>query len=132
MTLTLGFIGIVTRDMTASLNFYRDLGVDIPTNHNDLPHVDAALSDGTAIAWDTVETIQSFDATYEVPTGGHRIALAFDAGAPEHVDRIFADMVAQGHTGHVKPWNAHWGQRYATLLDPDGNSVDLYAALTAN
>ncbi len=31
--------------------------------------------------------------------------------------------------GHVKPWDAFWGQRYASVLDPDGNAVDLFAAL---
>jgi uncharacterized glyoxalase superfamily protein PhnB len=25
--------------------------------------------------------------------------------------------------------DAFWGQRYATVLDPDGNSVDLFASL---
>ena len=25
--------------------------------------------------------------------------------------------------------DAFWGQRYTTVLDPDGNSVDLFAAL---
>ena len=34
-------------------------------------------------------------------------------------------------TGHHEPWDAFWGQRYATVLDPDGNSVDLFAALPA-
>ena len=34
-----------------------------------------------------------------------------------------------GHVGHLDPWDAVWGQRYATLHDPDGNSVDLFAAL---
>jgi uncharacterized glyoxalase superfamily protein PhnB len=27
------------------------------------------------------------------------------------------------------PFDAFWGQRYATVLDPDGNTVDLFAPL---
>ena len=38
-------------------------------------------------------------------------------------------MVAAGFEGHLEPWDAFWGQRYATLRDPDGIGVDLYAAL---
>jgi len=38
-------------------------------------------------------------------------------------------MTAAGFQGHVEPWDAFWGQRYATLRDPDGNGVDLFAAL---
>ncbi|MCZ6462364.1 MAG: glyoxalase, partial [Actinobacteria bacterium] len=26
--------------------------------------------------------------------------------------------------------DAFWGQRYATVLDPDGNAIDLFAPLT--
>jgi len=132
MTLTLGFVGIVTSDMAASLAFYRALGVPIAEGSDELPHVDAVLADGVTLAWDTVEVIRGFDAGYEVPVGGHRIALAFNVGSSASVDQTFAELVAAGHRGHVEPWDAHWGQRYATLLDPDGNSVDLYAEIDVN
>ncbi len=131
MALTLGFIGIVTSDMAASLAFYRALGITVPAGSDDAPHVEAKLGDGTVIAWDSVDVIRGFDTGYTVPTGGHRIALAFDMGSPEQVDRVYCDLVAAGHHGHVEPWDAHWGQRYATLHDPDGNSIDLYAWLPA-
>lgn len=132
MTLSLGFIGIVTADMAASLSFYRALGVPIAREQDDAPHVEAMIDGTVMLAWDTVETIRGFDPGYERPSGGHHIALAFDMGAPELVDSTFAALVAAGHRGHVQPWDAHWGQRYATLLDPDGNSVDLYAALPSD
>lgn len=131
MALTLGFIGIVTSDMAASLAFYRALGITVPAGADGAPHVEAKLGDGTVIAWDSVDVIRGFDTGYTVPTGGHRIALAFDMGSPEQVDRVYCDLVAAGHHGHVEPWDAHWGQRYATLHDPDGNSIDLYAWLPA-
>lgn len=115
--------------MGASLAFYRKLGVNIAENLDDAPHVDAKLDDGTAIAWDTVETIRGFDPNYTPPVGGHHMALAFDKGSPAAVDAAFAELIAAGYTAHVSPWDAHWGQRYATLLDPDGNSIDLYAQL---
>lgn len=132
MTLYLGFIGIVTADLPASLAFYRALGVAVPEGSDDAPHVDAVLDDGTTLAWDTIETIRGFDPGYRLPSGGHKIALAFDKGDPEAVDAAVAELRAAGYPPHVEPWDAHWGQRYATVLDPDGNSIDLYAALPAN
>lgn len=132
MTLKLGFIGIVTKDMAASLAFYRALGVSIADGQDDALHVDAQLDDGTTLAWDTVETIQGFDPGYVVPIGGHHMALAFDKGSAAAVDAAFAELTAAGYTAHVAPWDAHWGQRYATLLDPDGNSIDLFAELEQN
>jgi catechol 2,3-dioxygenase-like lactoylglutathione lyase family enzyme len=132
MTLTLGFIGIVTRDMAASLAFYRTLGVEIADGQDDATHVDARLDNGVTLAWDTIDTIPGFDPRFVPATGGHRIALAFDKGSAEEVDSAFSSLVAAGYAAHVEPWDAHWGQRYATLLDPDGNSVDLYAELPTN
>ena len=41
----------------------------------------------------------------------------------------FARLVDLGYRAQHEPWDAFWGQRYATVLDPDGNHVDLYAAL---
>lgn len=132
MTLRLGFIGIVTSDLAASLAFYRALGVSIPEGVDAAPHVDATLDDGTTLAWDTVETIRSFDPGYVPGSGGHKIALAFDQGTPEAVDAAVEELRAAGYPPHVAPWDAPWGQRYATLLDPDGNSIDLYAAAPPN
>lgn len=132
MTLRLGFIGIVTHDMAASLAFYRTLGVRIADGQDDAPHVDASLDDGTAIAWDTLDTIRSFDPGYTPGSGGHRIALAFDKQSPTGVDAAFADLTAAGYRGHIAPFDAPWGQRYAIVLDPDGNAIDFYATLAEN
>jgi uncharacterized glyoxalase superfamily protein PhnB len=57
------------------------------------------------------------------------VSLAFLCDSPADVDRLYAELVAAGATGHREPWDAFWGQRYATLRDPDGNGVDLFAPL---
>ncbi|RYG23689.1 hypothetical protein EON82_13205, partial [bacterium] len=51
--------------------------------------------------------------------------------SPAEVDRIYAEVTAAGYQGKREPWDAFWGQRYAQLTDPDGNSVDLFAALSS-
>ena len=55
------------------------------------------------------------------------MGLAFLCSDPAEVDSIHARLVAAGHPSHVEPFDAFWGQRYATVLDPDGNPVDLFA-----
>ena len=40
-------------------------------------------------------------------------------------------MTDADRDGGSEPWDAVWGQRYAVVHDPDGNPVDLYAALPA-
>ena len=122
----LDLIGIVTADLPASLAFYRRLGLDLPAGADEAPHVEVALP-GVRLAWDPVETMRSFDPTFEVVRGG-AIALAFDCGSPAGVDVTTAELAAAGAPVHLAPFDAPWGQRYATVLDPDGNHVDLFAA----
>lgn len=121
-----GMIGLVVRDMAASLAFYRRLGVEIPEDADNRPHVDTLLPGGLRLAWDTVETIRSFDPGWS-PAVGSRVSLAFDCGSPDGVDAVYAELTEAGYEGRLKPWDAFWGQRYATLHDPDGNGVDLFA-----
>ena len=128
MTPTFDAIGLVVADVAASLAFYRKLGVDIPVEMDAAPHAEANLG-GVRLMWDTPDVIRSFDPQWSPATGGARMALAFRCATPDEVDDMYAVMVKDGHGGRVEPFDAPWGQRYAVLTDPDGNSVDLYAAL---
>ncbi|MGW7364937.1 VOC family protein [Streptomyces sp. NPDC054841] len=127
MTPRLDAIGLVVADMAASLAFYRRLGLDIPEGAGSEPHVEATLPGGLRVLWDTEETIRSFDPGRPRPEGGDRVGLAFLCDSPAEVDRLYEDLVAAGHRGHLKPWDAFWGQRYAIVLDPDGCGVSLFA-----
>jgi catechol 2,3-dioxygenase-like lactoylglutathione lyase family enzyme len=129
MTARLDVVGIVVADMARSLAFYRELGFDIPASADSEPHVEASLAGGLRIAWDTAETIRSFDPSWTPPTGGPPMGLAFACDDPAEVDATYARLVAAGYEGHLEPWDAFWGMRYATVHDPDGNGVDLFATL---
>ncbi|MDT0320130.1 VOC family protein [Streptomyces millisiae] len=129
MTARFDLIGLVTDDMAASLAFYRRLGLDIPEGAESQPHVEAALPGGLRVAWDTVATIKGFHPEWTPGTGG-RLGLAFRCDDPADVDAVYAELTAAGYVGEKEPWDAFWGQRYAIVLDPDGNGVDLFAPLT--
>ena len=129
MTPQLDVVGIITSDMAASLAFYRRLGLEFPDGAEEQPHVEATLPGGLRIAFDTEATIRSFHPEWRPPTEGGRIGLAFRCADPAEVDAVYAELVEAGYTGELKPWDAFWGQRYATVADPDGNGVDLYAPL---
>jgi uncharacterized glyoxalase superfamily protein PhnB len=129
MAPTFDVIGLVVADMGKTLAFYRRLGFDIPAAADDEPHVEHTLPGGLRIAWDTVETIRSFVPNWTPPTGDGRIGLAFRCDSPAEVDSSFAALVGAGYESMHEPFDAFWGQRYATVRDPDGNGVDLFAAL---
>jgi uncharacterized glyoxalase superfamily protein PhnB len=78
---------------------------------------------------DTEDTIRSFDPGWTAPQGSTRAGLALECADPADVDATYQRMVDAGFAGHLAPWDAFWGQRYASLRDPDGNGVDLFAAL---
>jgi catechol 2,3-dioxygenase-like lactoylglutathione lyase family enzyme len=133
MTLRLGVIGVVVSDMAGSLAFYRRLGLEIPADGDGAPHVEAELPGGLRLAFDTEDTIRSFDGSWQPPAGGgHRVALAFACDDPADVDATYAALTGSGSVGHLPPWDAFWGQRYAIVLDPDGNHIELYAPLPAS
>ena len=121
-------IGIVVQDMAAALQFYRLLGLDIPRGADTEPHVEITLSNGFRIAWDTFELMKGIHPSWSEPAG-HRMVLAFKCDSPAEVDALYHEVVGKGFLGYKSPWDAFWGQRYATVLDPDGNGIDLFAPL---
>jgi uncharacterized glyoxalase superfamily protein PhnB len=123
----LGAIGIVSRDLARSAAFYRLLGVAVPDPDGD--HLDVTLPSGVRLMWDDVELIRKIDPDWRPADGGPAISLAFECASPGEVDDVYARVVAAGFASKAEPYDAFWGQRYATVLDPDGNAVDLFAPL---
>jgi uncharacterized glyoxalase superfamily protein PhnB len=121
-------VEIVARDVTRSLGFYRLLGLAVPDPEG--PHVEVALPGGNKLAFDTEEVIAGMHQGWTPPTGAGRVAIAFGFGTPREVDAVFERLTVAGHSGTLAPFDAPWGQRYATVEDPDGTSVDLFAPLT--
>ena len=123
---TLAAIGIVTKDMKESVRFYRLLGVEVPDPVDD--HLDATLPSGVRLMWDTLELIKQLDPDWTEPKG-HPIGLAFECSSPGDVDATHARVVTAGFRSRKDPWDAFWGQRYAQVIDPDDNVVDLFAQI---
>jgi catechol 2,3-dioxygenase-like lactoylglutathione lyase family enzyme len=122
-------IGIVTRDMQESCRFYRTLGLDVPEPPAGEDHFEFEVPNGgVKLMWDTELLIKQIDPEWEEPRG-HRVGLAFECESPADVDETYARLVAAGFRAKRPAWDAFWGQRYAQVYDPDGQPVDLYAAL---
>jgi uncharacterized glyoxalase superfamily protein PhnB len=123
----LNAIGIVVSDMRMSIRFYRLLGLDMPDTADE-GHVEASMPSGTRLMLDSEEVLRSFRPDWSRQTG-NQLSLAFECSSPADVDEVYARMTGGGFHGEKEPWDAFWGQRYAQLYDPDGVSIDLYAAL---
>ena len=126
MAPTLNAIGMTVADMAKTLDFYRRLGLDIPPGQEAEGHVEAVGPGGIRLMWDTHDVIKSFDSDFTPNTGGGP-SLAFLCADPAEVDTVYAQLVEAGATSTMEPWDADWGQRYATVKDPDGYALDLFA-----
>ena len=105
----LAVIGIVVADMAASLAFYRRLGLDVPAEADNEPHVAFELPGGLQLTWDTIDTIHSFD-----PGGPPRSAAPArrwrsTAARRTRSTEVYAELVAAGATAHLEPWDAFGG-----------------------
>ena len=122
----LNAIGIVSANLSASIAFYRLLGVDFPDDGEG--HIEATLPSGVRLMLDAEEVVRGFRPDWKRATG-NQLALAFECGSAAEVDERYEQVTAAGFVGEKEPWDAFWGQRYAQLRDPDGVPVDLFAAL---
>lgn len=121
-------VGIVVRGMDAALRFYRLLGLALPESAAGEDHVEATTPGGLRVMFDAVAMVKSFTPDWEEPRG-HRMGMAFHCGDAAGVDATYERITSAGFAGVKAPWDAFWGQRYAQVRDPDGNTVDLFAPL---
>ncbi len=125
MTVRMTVIGLVAADMNATLEFYRRLGLEFELMGEG--HAQTALAGDMQLMIDTEAEVRTFRPDWQGQPG--RMGLAFECDGPAGVDKMFAEFTGAGYRGALEPFDAFWGQRYATVLDPDGNGIDFYAPL---
>jgi catechol 2,3-dioxygenase-like lactoylglutathione lyase family enzyme len=125
--MALDAIGIVVSDLDRARDFYRRLGLELPEDAEG--HAEVELAGGLRLLFDTEELVLGFDPGWSRGTGSPTAGLAFSFASPAEVDAKYEELVEAGGKGHLPPWDAFWGMRYASLRDPDGNGIDLYATL---
>lgn len=121
-------VGIVVRDIDTALDFYRLLGLDLPANSGGEDHVEATLPNGMRVMFDSEKLMRDIDENWIEPVG-QRVALAFRCESPADVDAVCQSIISAGYRCEREPHDAFWGQRYARVIDPDNNTVDLYCDL---
>ncbi len=133
-------LNIVSRNLTASIEFYRRLGVEIPpervwqtetgTHHAssndtiDESRIDIEL-DSAAFAsiWNT-----GWSGRDDLPGN---IVVGFQLASREAVDQLFSDLTNAGYVGLQAPYDAFWGSRYAIVQDPDGIAVGFMSPISS-
>ena len=65
--------------------------------------------------------------SYVEEANGQRFELAFPAGTPEEVDRLYEELVERGAAAVKPPETMPWGRRTAFIADPEGNIHEIYS-----
>jgi uncharacterized glyoxalase superfamily protein PhnB len=120
-------IGIIVSDMARAISFYQRLGLEFEVEADDV-HAEASGPGGIRVMLDSEANVKAHS-DWKAPVGSYRTALAFLCDNTADVDRVYRELIAAGGQGHLEPFEAPWGQRYATVLDHDGNAVDLFAPI---
>lgn len=133
--LTLNYLSFVVAEMPRSLDFYRTLGLPIAEGAHlsetgeAQDHVEISVN-GLRIAWETEKLVgEVYQGWTAPPAGQTRLSAAFEASSAGEVEAACQRLQAAGHIIKAAPYDAFWGQRYATVTDPDGNNVDVFAWL---
>ncbi|WP_424952180.1 VOC family protein [Deinococcus sp.] len=130
----LKYVSFVVADMERSLHFYRTLGLPIAEG----AHLNASgeaeghvevNAHGLRIAWESEALMRELFPGWTPPSGAGRLAVAFGTGSVAEVDAVCEQLESAGFTVKAPPYDAPWGQRYATLQDPDGTPIDVFAWL---
>jgi predicted enzyme related to lactoylglutathione lyase len=118
-------VAVSATDLGRAVAFYELLGLHFPPVEPQDEHVEAPGP--VRLMIDSASLLEQLNG--EPPRPGTASAFAVQAGSPSEVDEAVARVAAAGHTVVHPPFDAPWGQRYATVADPDGYRVDVFCPL---
>jgi uncharacterized glyoxalase superfamily protein PhnB len=120
-------VAVSAADLSRAVGFYELLGFRFPALEADTKHIEAEGS--VRLMIDDAAFLTELHG--EPPRPGNTAGFALLFPSPDEVDDAASRVAAAGHTVVTPPYDAPWGQRYATVADPDGYRTDLFALLPA-
>jgi catechol 2,3-dioxygenase-like lactoylglutathione lyase family enzyme len=124
----LHMLNVIVRDMAASLDFYRRLGIAVPEDSTG-PHVQLKMPGGFSLELDTAESAALWHAGWRADPAGAKVVMNFVLPTRQAVDDRYAELTSAGYPGRQPPFDAFWGARYAIVADADGNDVGLMSPM---
>lgn len=122
MALELYMVGVMVKDMSKAVNFYRRLGLAVPEDSENKPFVQVKMGSGLTFFLST-----DFDPGRKEPSGGYRILLEFYLETREALTEKYNEMLDFGYESYRAPFESSFGPLFALINDPDGNTILLSA-----
>jgi uncharacterized glyoxalase superfamily protein PhnB len=118
-------VAVSATDLARAVSFYELLGFEFPPLEGGTQHIEA--EGDVRLMIDDAALLTELHG--ETPRPGNTAGFAVLFATPAEVDAAASRVAAAGHAPVTEPYDAPWGQRYATVADPDGYRVDLFALL---
>ena len=121
-------IGLVSRDLKKSKEFYSFFGLEFKQVGGE-DHLEASLSTGQRLMIDSESLMKKINPSWK-RSHNTSMSLCFKQESSEAVNEICEKLKEKGYELVKEPWDAFWGQRYSSFLDPDGNQIDIFSDLS--
>ena len=122
MALQLYMIGLMTRDMEKSQEFYRRLGVAIPAGTEQNPHVEVKMGKDFTFFLDS-RTFKPDASITGQPLENCRVLFEYYLGDQATVEAKYAELIEYGYQSYHMPFIFANGMCFALVNDPDGNTI---------
>jgi predicted enzyme related to lactoylglutathione lyase len=119
-------VAVSATDLSRAVAFYELLDFRFPPLEAGTKHIESEA--GVRLMIDDAAFLTELHGEPPRPGNVAGFAVLFDA--PADVDAAASRVADAGHAVVTPPYDAPWGQRYATVADPDGYRVDLFCPLS--
>jgi uncharacterized glyoxalase superfamily protein PhnB len=130
MPLSFSSVVIIVNNLTETLAFYRLLGLPVSEGVENEPYVDVIDKNNFHITFVPLTTVQESTPDWKDRGTGNRMSLHYKCATVAKLNSTYTKLIAAGYTSEMQPHDALWGERFAQVLDPDGNVISLFASLT--
>lgn len=121
-------ISVTSTNLKTTVRFYSLLGFVFSPLEGNEDHIEPQRREGEVrLMIDTTKLTESLCGSKPVPSNHSTFAIL--CNNPAEVDAICTQIKEAGFSITKEPWDAFWGQRYASVQDPDGYKIDLFAPL---
>jgi uncharacterized glyoxalase superfamily protein PhnB len=121
-------VAVSAVDIERAKVFYTMLGFEFEGGFDSADHVEPVRRTGEPrLMIDSAALMEKL--TGQVPHAPNHSIFAMLCDTPVEVDAYVRKIKDAGFAVLTEPWDAFWGQRYATVADADGYRIDLFAPL---
>ena len=116
---------IVSENIENSVKFYELFNLIFKADSPE--HLEATTPSSVRIMLDSLELTKKINPQWK-RSSGSGVVLCFKVDSPKQVGSLYKKVIKASFQGFKSPWDAFWGQRYCSVLDPDQNQVDIFAS----